>query len=450
MRQLLTISYYLLVFLLPLPSFAQRASKGSLRDSSLLVTNETDTVALAALAAATNTLYVAVTNDRLARAQGDAAERAYTVAATNTLEALRLAADAALRTYIAAATNSVAAAVTNDHIARAQGDAANLAYTVAATNALETLRLSADSALRVYVTAATNSAYAISRAYTDAGNLANLNARAILAGQLTEAVYLSYVRYTGAITNVNLGAWSLYARDVIASRDLIATDDLIIGGHAEIDGRIDLIGAGRYVSGLAPIAIDRLTNSTYAVSGATLHTAITNAAASAASQASSSDALRLITPDGTRWIDATGAVWTVTIEPRVTFSSDFYVIVDDVTNRPPDSSYAWPFSSSGWSGSMNEAGGGSYDYTVEYDASTFWLSNYAGYGATDLPKEISAYGVGAHGTATVALASVTNRTATLATIADLGTITIANTQPTNLIVRLIASNDTIYAEHVIQ
>lgn len=76
-----------LIALLSLPSLAQKAGKGSLRDSALVVTNETDTAALAAVAAVADTWAAAIEQEAVYRGQGNAAQQAITVAATNALNA---------------------------------------------------------------------------------------------------------------------------------------------------------------------------------------------------------------------------------------------------------------------------------------------------------------------------------------------------------------------------
>lgn len=218
----------LLLALLPVIASAQKASKGSLRDSALVVTNEQDAAALAAFAGATNTLHAAITNEALYRAQADAAALAATHSATGALA------------QVQAATNA----------------AVSIRITVSHTNLLEhfTAVLLAESYARgTNVTAWADFILSDTRA----SNALNRAQTAAAIGAL--------IPYTGATGDVDIGTHSLTAGDVTVQ------NDLAVGGHAEIDGRIDLLGSGRYISGLAPLDSGTWPTSTRAVSGEFLY-----------------------------------------------------------------------------------------------------------------------------------------------------------------------------------
>ncbi|MCK9616040.1 MAG: hypothetical protein M0R48_11225, partial [Candidatus Omnitrophica bacterium] len=83
-----------------------------------------------------------------------------------------------------------------------------------------------------------------------------------------------FVPYNGATKTLNLGN-----NDFVTSNNVHVGNDLFVDGHAEIDGRINLLGTGRYIDGIAALTslqLSELPTSTLAVPGATLYTVSRN------------------------------------------------------------------------------------------------------------------------------------------------------------------------------
>jgi hypothetical protein len=117
-----------------------------------------------------------------------------------------------------------------------------------------------------------------------------------------------------------------------------------------------------------------LSNTTQAVASAASQ-AESNRLALAALPPPSTDALRLINTNATRWTDGNLTVWQITniysrTELRITFSSDF---LSSDGHRPPVSFYPWSngFSADGWSGSSVLGG-----FRVEGDGN-LWVGAWA-------------------------------------------------------------------------
>lgn len=188
---LLVVSSYLLALSLP----AQTAGKGALRDSSIVVTNEVDATALAALAAATNGIDALIAGEGVSRAQADAALAAATAAATNALAA-------ALGPRITAATNLIAVSHAN-LLADLQGaDAATRLYLYAAlTNGVTDLGV-VWHAYNTESRAASEATNAATRQIALAAALAATNAAASAASAAAALARSEDELHTDSATNV--------------------------------------------------------------------------------------------------------------------------------------------------------------------------------------------------------------------------------------------------------
>jgi hypothetical protein len=159
-------------------------------------------------------------------------------------------------------------------------------------------------------------------------------------------------------------------------------------------------------------------------------------------------ALRLATPDGSRWIDATGAVWTVTVAPATTTNMSLspgfgYVNANSDFVAPSQSQYTLPFVDGDWQGYIVNSATGEYGVYQSVDGMEWRNSDYAG-NVLDLTNLTGWAGAYTHvGYATVSIqavgTAVTSRVDTVALLSDIAGLSSAWTNSL-----LYASNGTNY------
>jgi hypothetical protein len=180
---------------------AQTTTLGTLRPSSTVVTQEVDTVALAALSASNTAARAAITNEALYRAQADAANLAEMLA-SNAVATAAIAAEALTR-YVA---------ITNEAAIRASGDVAVSNNVTAATNALDAATIARDyprSNPSNWITSvtATNIAQAVVVPYTNGAALGATavqpaDLQTLLDGKLnTNGLTAPIIAAGGGVTN---------------------------------------------------------------------------------------------------------------------------------------------------------------------------------------------------------------------------------------------------------
>jgi hypothetical protein len=192
------------------------------------------------------------------------------------------------------------------------------------------------------------------------------------------------------------------------------------------------------------------------------------------------DSSRIVTADGSRWIDATGGVWQVDAAYTVTNSNYGYTLESTEGNYNHVGETWWFV---GYTNATHvytnptavvltweHRGVDATDWWIHDDWSAEAVSNAVSFSMSDGAFENDLIMVRTNYTDIVSYSAVTSRVDTVALLSDIegiptsgvnsfggsatnlslyGKTTMRNAAPTNLIVRLYLSNDTLYAEHII-